>query len=190
MENATEPGPSPEPRTEWGITTILVPLAVLALVAYAATRWGWVGLVAGVLLAPVLVFVSIGLLGLVVMGLCFLFHREEFDRIAGKTPAEDPDGPPYPGPSETTDIADTPVPRRRGRFRIRTLLIVTLVLALWLGVGLAMVRASKTQRQKEEAVLIVVLVPLGMVANHFAQRWGEHFFLKEKNASEGEPPKP
>ncbi len=56
---------------------------------------------------------------------------------------------------------------------LRTLLLANLVLAAWLAVGIWMVKSSVSQRHKEQAVLVVILVPLGAVAQHRLQAWAD-----------------
>lgn len=158
-------------------------MALAGLTWLGWTWLGWAGIVLGVVLALPLVLISIGLLGVVALGFCAVFDRDEFHRIIGES---SPSAPPAEEP--LAPVEAPPVRRvRRGQFRIRTYVIVTAVLAVWLGVGGAMVRASKTQRQKETAVLVVVLVPLGIVAHTYALKRVEAWSSRSESLSRRDP---
>jgi hypothetical protein len=178
MATAQHNAPTPSRPDQGGcsLVTILVPVVSLAaavgLGRIGWNHWGLLGAALGIILAIPLGVLSIVLLGLVVMGFGFVFDRAEFDRQIGKTPPEPP------GPSPV--IPPVSPSRRRGAFRIRTFMIVIAVLAIWLGIGLAMVRASANDRAKENAILIVILVPLGCVANHYALKWTDRWIGKMK----------
>jgi hypothetical protein len=177
------PTPSRPDQGGCSLVTILVPVVILAaavgLGRIGWNHWGALGAAVGIILAIPLGFLSIVLLGLALMGFAFVFDRAEFDRQVGKTPSE---------PSEPSPVIPAVSPsRRRGAFRIRTFMIVVVVLAIWLGIGLAMVRASANDRAKENAILIVILVPLGCVANHYALKWTDRWIGNPKPADRPKP---
>lgn len=187
MENPTVVPPRPEPDAP-GCSLAplfvvgLVPTAIVGFASYGWRLGGRIGLAVGLIAGAPLAFLFVGLLGAIALGYCALFDRAEFDRIVGKAPSSGDAGPASPA-----NLPSACRPQRPGQFRIRSVLIAIAVLGLWLGVGVALVRASKTERAKETAVLIALLVPPAIVANHHAQRWAEARLGKATGPAAREP---